>query len=204
MLFGKIEGDIVYAKLDDEPFVVSVPVGFLDEALNDPLQWQELPIFSFKSDEITSFSIAREGQPTLDLTRGENGWALSKGDGKVNQTNAQSLVNTLAKLRAVRWLGAKSPGDGLAKPAISVDFAARSAPGQTLRIGAVTGNNLHVAEAGGRQGVFAISAPDYTAFELPLIEKPAAPVPPTTPAATPSPDAAAPATPAPPIPAVPN
>ena len=50
--------------------------------------------------------IARDGQPTLTLERDKDKkWALAKGDGKVNQTNAQSLVNTLATLRAVRWLG---------------------------------------------------------------------------------------------------
>src|SRR6266849_249291 len=42
--FGKIEGNNVYARLGDEPFVVAVKRTLLDNIFVDPLQWQELAI----------------------------------------------------------------------------------------------------------------------------------------------------------------
>src|SRR5438445_3752704 len=48
LAFGKIEGNEVYARLGDEPFIVAVRPGLLDQIFADPLQWQELSIFKFK------------------------------------------------------------------------------------------------------------------------------------------------------------
>ena len=42
--FGKVDGDNVYARLADEPFVVAVRRGLVDQIFTDPLQWQELSI----------------------------------------------------------------------------------------------------------------------------------------------------------------
>lgn len=200
-LFGKTEGENVYAKLDDEPFVVSVPRGVLDFVMTDPLQWQDLAIFKNPADDVTGLEITREGQPVLSMERGKDGqWALAKGDGKVNQTNAQSLVNTLAALRAVRWLGAPAADYGLEKPTLTVAFKTKGQPGGKLLVGAATKDGLHCASADGGTGVFAISHPDFTAFELPLIDKPAAAAAPTAPTAETPAVAAPPVTPAPPIP----
>ena len=175
VLFGKTDGDKVYAKLDDEPYVVSVPATLLEVALTDPLQWQDLGIYRHKADEITAVEITRAGQPTLTLARAkEKQWVLAKGDGKINQTNVQSLVNTLATLRAIRWIGATSPAHGLGKPALKVTFQTRGGATGTLTAGAATPEGTHHAIAEGLTGTFALSRPDFTAFELPLLEKPAA------------------------------
>lgn len=188
VLFGKTEGDLVYAKLDEEPFVVSVLPALLDFAMADPLRWQELSIYQHKADDITSLEITREGQPTITLERDKDKkWALAKGDGKVNQTNTQSLVNTLASLRAVRWQGATTPEQGLSQPKITVAFKTATGAGKLL-IGSETPDHLSYAAAEGLTGTFGLSQPDVTAFQLPLIEG-AAPVP-----------APVPVTPAPPAP----
>src|SRR6184192_3057923 len=50
--FGRPEGDKVYARLTDEPFVVAVRRVLLDQISPDPLQWQELSIFKFKPEQI--------------------------------------------------------------------------------------------------------------------------------------------------------
>ena len=179
VLFGKTDGDKVYAKLDDEPYVVSVPATLLEVALTDPLQWQDLGIYRHKADEITAVEITRAGQPTLTLARAkEKQWVLAKGDGKINQTNVQSLVNTLATLRAIRWIGATSPAHGLGKPALKVTFQTSGGATGTLTAGAATPEGTHHAIAEGLTGTFALSRPDFTAFELPLLEKPAAAAPP--------------------------
>jgi hypothetical protein len=187
-LFGKTDGDLLYAKLDEEPFVVSVPKALLDYLLTDPAQWQDLAIYSNKAEDISFLEIAREGQPTITLERDkEKNWALAKGDGKVNQINAQSLINTLASLRAVRWAGATTPDHGLAPAKITVSFKTGTGSGKLL-VGSETPDHLSYATAEGLSGTFALSQPDVSAFLLSLIE-----------AAVPSPDVPAPApAPAPP------
>jgi hypothetical protein len=193
VLLGLIEGDKVYAKLDDEPFVVSVSKALLDFVLIDPLQWQDLAIYQNKPEDITTLEIAREGQPTVTLERDKDKkWALAKGDGQVNQINVQSLANTLASLRAVRWVGASAPEHGLAQPKITVSFKTASGAGKLL-LGTQTPDHLTYASAEGKTGTFGLSQPDVTAFQLPLIE--AAPSAPPAPASTP---------PSPPAPAVPT
>ncbi len=109
---------------------------------------------------------------------------FAKGDGNVHQINAQSLVNTLALLRAVRWIGPGTPEDGLENPALTVSFKTESTSGR-LFLGAITPEEMTRARVEGLNGTFEISRPDKEAFEMPLLDKRAASTPP--PAATPEP-----------------
>src|SRR5437868_2052137 len=119
--FGKQEGDNVYARLSDEPFVVAVRRNLLDQISRDSMQWQELSIFKFKPEQIHRFSIT--GEKELSLERDQtNQWRLVKGAGEVNQANLQLLLNTLSGLRAVRWLGATPPQCGFEKPQLILEF----------------------------------------------------------------------------------
>src|SRR5262245_63496532 len=102
--FGKEEGDNVYARLTDEPFVVAVRRGLLDQISSDPLRWQELSIFKFKPEQIQRLSVTTDKELSLERDQ-NNQWHWLKGSGAINQTNLQSLLNTLANLYAVRWLG---------------------------------------------------------------------------------------------------
>lgn len=202
VLFGRIDGENVYAKLDDEPFVVSVSKTILDFAHTDPLQWQDLTIYKYKSEDITSLEIAREGQPTITLERDkEQKWALAKGDGKVNQTNVQSLINTLASLRSVRWAGATTPEHGLSLQKLAVSFKTAGKATGKLTFGASTPDALVYASAEGLTGTFALSQPDVSAFQLPLIEAPTGTPPPPAPAVQENPPPAPPAVPPAPAPA---
>ena len=197
VLFGKIEGDKVYAKLDEEPFIVSLPKSILDAIRTDPIQWQELAIYKMKPEEITAIEVTRDGQPPISIERDKDKWKLAKGDGNLNQVNAQSLVNTLSSLRAVRWNGAAKPEDGLEKPAVIVTFKTSANGAGKLTVGSMSADEMWNASADGLTGVFSMSKPDEEALVLPLIEKPAAPAPPAQPApAVPE----APATPLPPNP----
>lgn len=207
ILFGKADGENVYAKLDDEPFVVSVSPSLLTNVMTDPLQWQGLSIYKNKPEDITSVEIVREGQPTLALERDKDKhWALAKGDGKLNQVNVQSLVNTLSGLRAVRWIGATTPEHGLAQPKTTVTFKTASGGGKLI-LGAQSPEALTYASADGLTGTFGVSQPDTTAFQLPLLEgAPASPAPATAPAPAAAPVSAptTPANPAAPAPAAPE
>ncbi len=95
ILFGKVEGDNVYAKLDTEPFIVTVNKSILASIATDPLQWQDLAIFHAKPDDVNALEITRDSQPPLAFVKEKDTWKPAQGDASVNPNNLQSLLNTL-------------------------------------------------------------------------------------------------------------
>ena len=181
--FGKVEGDSVYARLADEPFVVAVRRGLLERVFTDPLQWQELSIFSYKPEQIHRLSVMTDKE--LSLERSENNqWRWLKGRGDINQTDLQSLLNTLSTLHAVRWLGATAPQHDFEKPQLVLTFTTSpdDKASHKLTIGAGTGDGMWCARVDEREGAFVISNPNLNALKLPLVSQ-------TTPSPSPSPSA---------------
>ena len=151
-----------------------------------------------RPEEITAIEVTRGEQPPVSLEREKDKWKLAKGDGNLNQINAQSLVNTLSSLRAVRWTGEAKPEQGFDKPTVIVTFKTSANVSGKLTVGALSADEMWNATAEGLTGVFAMNKPDEEALVLPLIDKPAAPAPPVQPAP------AAPETPAAPLPPKPE
>ncbi len=187
--FGKVEGDNVYARVGDEPFVVAIRRNLLDQIFTDPLQWQELSIFNFKPEQIHRISVMTDKESGL-VRDAKNQWSWTKGSGPINQTNLQSLLNSLATLRAVRWIGSAIPAHGFDKPQLVVTFTTSPDDKAThkLTIGTVTPNGMWFAKVDEREGTFVISNPDANALRLSLVgQESPSPSPSPTLAATPSP-----------------
>jgi hypothetical protein len=171
--FGKVDGDNVYARLADEPFVVALRRGLLDQIFTDPLQWQELSIFKFKPEQIHRLSVMTDKE--LSLERGENNhWRWLKGSGDINQTNVQSLLNTLSNLHAVRWLEATPPQHGFEKPQLVVTFTTLpdDKASHKVTIGSGTSDGTWFARVDEREGAFVLSNPDLNTLKLPLVSQP--------------------------------
>src|SRR5437588_3035191 len=145
--FGKIEGNNVYARVGDEPFVVAVRRVLLDQIFTDPLQWEALSVFNFKPEQIHRVSVITDKE--LALVRGANNqWSWAKGNGAVNQTNVQSLLNTLSTLHAVRWTGPTTPAHGFDKSKLVVMFTTSPDDKAThkLTIGGAEPNGMSFAK----------------------------------------------------------
>ncbi len=171
--FGKVDGDNIYARLADEPFVVAVRRGLLDQVFTDPLQWRELSIFKFKPEQIHRLSVMTDKE--LSLERGENNqWRWLKGSGDINQTNVQSLLNTLSNLHAVRWLEATPPHHGFEKPQLVVTFTTLpdDKASHKVTIGSGTSDGTWFARVDEREGAFVLSNPDLNTLKLPLVSQP--------------------------------
>ena len=185
LAFGKQDGDNVYARLTDEPFIVTASRAVVDQIPADPLQWQGLSIFNFKPDQIHRLSVTTDKE--LSLERSENNqWHWLKGTGQIDTTNVQSLVNTLSSLHATRWLGATKPQDGLEKPQLTLAFttSADDKASHRLIIGAPANDGTFYARVDGREGTFAISNSDLNSLKLPLVAQPS-PTPSPAPSLTP-------------------
>ncbi|MEP6699037.1 MAG: DUF4340 domain-containing protein [Verrucomicrobiota bacterium] len=169
ILFGKTDGEMVYARLLDEPFIVAVRRTLLDNIFSDPLQWQDVAIFKMKPEEVQKFAVVTDRE--YSLVRGATKeWTWLKGNEPIAATNVQSLLNTLTKLRAVRWIGATTSAHGFDKPQIAITFV--TSPDEKsvhkLLVGGSAGNGMWFARTDEREGTFIMSNPDFNALRLPL------------------------------------
>ena len=170
--FGRVEGDNAYARVGEEPFVVAVRKAMLDNIFTDPVQWQDLAIFNFKPEQMHRLSVVTDKE--LTLTRGPNNQWTATDNAALNQTNVQSLLNTLSTLHAVRWLGATPPPHAFDKPQVVVTFTTSADDKAVHKV--TVGNNdnqgMWMTKTEEREGVFLISNPDLAALRLPLLQPP--------------------------------
>jgi Domain of unknown function (DUF4340) len=181
--FGKDEGDTVYARLTDEPFVVAVRRALLDQISPDPLRWQELAIFKFKPEQIHRISVTTDKELALERDQ-NNQWHWLKGNGAINQANLQSLLISLSNLHAVRWLGTTTPQEEFDKPKLVIDFTTSpdNKESHKLTIGVQNNDGTFCARVEGRDGTFTISGSDLNNLQLPLeVQHTASPLPTTAP-----------------------
>src|SRR5215468_8287724 len=167
--FGKQEGDNVYARLTDEPFVVTVPRGLLDQISPDTLRWQDLSVFKFKPEQIHRISITTDKELSLERDQ-NNQWHWLQGSGAINQPNLQSLLKALSNLYAVRWLGTTTPQQGFDKPQLLVSFTTSpdNKTSYKLTVGAQNSDGTFCARVDGRDGTFTISGVDFNKLKLSL------------------------------------
>jgi hypothetical protein len=183
--FGKIEGDNVYARVGDEPFVVMVHRTLLDQIPTDPAQWQDLTVFNFKPEQIHRVTVKTDKES--ELVRGaSNQWTWAKAGEPINQANVQSLVTDLAGLHATRWTGAPLPGQGFDKPQVVITFTTSPDDKAThkMTVGGTAPNGNWFAKVDERDGTFAISDADLKTLKLSLAAQPS---PTPGPSATPTP-----------------
>jgi hypothetical protein len=176
LTFGKAEGDNVYARLSDEPFIVAVRPGLVNQISPDPLQWQDLSIFKFKPEQIHRLSVTAENELSLERDH-RNQWHWLKGSGQINEANLQSLLNTLSALHAVRCLGETTPQHGFDKPKLVLAFTTSpdKKASHKLTIGAQNDDGTWCARVDGREGTFEISNLNLNSLKLPLTSEATAP-----------------------------
>ena len=192
LTFGRTEGDEVYARVDEEPFIVAVRRALLDEIFTDPVQWQELAIFNFKPDQVHRLAVTAAHEAAL--TRGAGGeWTSVAAGEHVNKVHVESLLATLTKLRAVRWIAGPPPPQSFDKPQFTITFT--TSPDDKARhqlvVGGPAGGGMWYGRVEERPGIFVLSNPDFNALRLPItaeVTPTPSPVPGTgaTPALSPS------------------
>ena len=180
--FGKVDGDNVYARIGDEPFVVAVKRTLLDNIFSDPNQWQELTVFKFKPEQVHRVSIVTDRE-TILVRGANNQWSMANGTAPLNQTNIQSLLNTLTGLHAVRWIGSTAPPQTFDKPQLVITFTTSPDDKKVHKVtlGAPDPKGMVYGKVDEKEGVFLISSPDFNALKLPVIQ------PSPTPTASPTP-----------------
>jgi hypothetical protein len=170
--FGKIDGENIFARVGEEPFVVAVHRSTLDNIFADPLQWQDLTIFKFKPEQIHRFALFTDHEQSL--IRGPNNqWEWVTGNGPINTVAVQSLVNTLASLHAVRWL-ANVPPAAFDKPQLVATFttSADDKAQHKVTISGPSADETSMARTDEHEGTFVISSSDLSALRGALVQLP--------------------------------
>jgi hypothetical protein len=183
--FGKIDGENIFARVGEEPFVVAVHRSTLDNIFADPLQWQDLTIFKFKPEQIHRFALFTDHEQSL--IRGPNNqWEWVTGNGPINTVAMQSLVNALASLHAVRWL-ANVPPAAFDKPQLVATFttSADDKAQHKVTISGPSADGTSMARTDEHEGTFVISSSDLSALRGALVQPPS-----PSPAASASPSVA--------------
>src|SRR5437867_1578731 len=190
--FGKIDGENIFARVGEEPFVVAVHRSTLDNIFADPLQWQELAVFKFKPEQIHRLSLFTDHEQSL-IRGANNQWQWVTGSGPINTVNVQSLVNTLASLHGVRWV-VNIPPATFDKPQLVATFTTSpdDKAQHKLTIGGPSADGTSMGRTDEHEGAFAISNPDLSALRGALVQPPspspsASPVVTTSPVASPTP-----------------
>ncbi|MEP6809484.1 MAG: DUF4340 domain-containing protein [Chthoniobacterales bacterium] len=184
--FGRTEGDDVYARVGEEPFVVTVPRAIVGDIPSDPVQWQELALFKFKPADVHRLAVMTDRETSV--TRGANGdWIHDSGGEAIDPARVESLLNSLAKLRAVRWVGGALPAQAFDKAQITITFTTSPDDKVThkLIVGGPAGSGMWYGRLEERPGVFVLSNPDFNALRSPFLVEPTS-TPPIAPAASPS------------------
>src|SRR5690606_15940050 len=100
--------------------VVSVKDSVVAEIPDTPGGWGSLNIFDMEPGDISRLEIQGAGRQPFRIHREENGqWSSSSGS--VDPVKAESLVNTLAKLRAIRRVWGEEAA-AFGEPAVTVRF----------------------------------------------------------------------------------
>jgi hypothetical protein len=163
VLFGNNVGSAIWAKLEDEPFIVSVPTWVSGMAFTDALKWQDLAIYKYQPGEIVAMDVTKDGQATLSVVRDKEGWKPAKGDIALDTANLDAMASSLATLRATEWAGATGPQQELAKPAVTITFTTADKKKNTVTVGAQQGEYWY-ASAAGFDGTFEIGRTDHDAL----------------------------------------
>ena len=170
--FGADGPDGVYARVEDEPFIIAVPRTLLDEIDSDPVRWRPLPVFNLKPEQIVALEItpgvsgSAAASPAPAFVCSGSSWAAAPGRaGTAETTHVQSLINTLASLSAMRW-----EASGALPGPVDTRISFQTADGkkQGLLLGARTKDGNRAAMIEGDTGWFTISTPDESAFRLRL------------------------------------
>src|SRR2546421_4272085 len=174
--FGNIDGENIFARVGEEPFVVAVHRSTLDNIFADPLRWQDLTIFKFKPEQIHRLALFTDHEQSL-IRGSNNQWQWVTGNGPINTVNVQSLVNTLSSLHAVRWI-VNVPPAIFDKPQLVATFTTSpdDKAQHKLTIGQPSPDGTSMALTDEDEGTFVISNSDLKALRAALVQ-PQSPLP---------------------------
>jgi hypothetical protein len=177
LIFGRVEGEACFMKLEEEPFIVTA-----NHRLPDwfPMDTYDLlpppppgPVLELKAAEVSGISVEGTDLDTARVHRLEGAWKDSAGNRTPDATAIEALLVKLETLKGGHVTGKHARLDeALNTPVLTLKIGAKTATGQTqrvLKVGALTKDGTHPATLEGREGVFLLSAADVALLQTKLL-----------------------------------
>jgi hypothetical protein len=177
LLFGNMEAEACFVKLEEEPFIVTashrLPDWFPMETFDLlPHPAPEL-VLGFKAAEACGISVEGTGLAAANLQKVDGTWKTSAGEQPPDTHSVEALLTKLESLKGGRVTGKHARLDtALKTPILSLKIDARTTAGQTqqiLKVGVLMKDGSHPATLEGKEGTFLLSAPDVTALQAKLL-----------------------------------
>lgn len=177
LLFGKVEGESGYVKLEDEPFIVAAEKVLLESLPSDTFDLLPPPapesVLELKAEAVVGIEFSAKDVPSVRLDRADGVWKPSTGDAKPDEPAIQALLARIAALRAARRTGQYPPlTHSLAVPFLTLKINTETTGVQashTLTVGTPLKDGTFPATLNGKEGVFLLSSEDVAALQRKLI-----------------------------------
>jgi Domain of unknown function (DUF4340) len=173
LAFGNSEGGLTYGRLEQEPYIFSVPDQFVNDLPTNEINFRTLDIFELRRDELESVHIEKPGKEAIDLVRGNNGkWVIKGAGAQQDEGKVQSFLNTLASLRATAWVGNSPPEQSLNASSLVVKFRYQSGEGNReteLRFDGTNPENQHYGTSTEQTGTFLVDDEQFKRLSASLV-----------------------------------
>jgi hypothetical protein len=173
LAFGNSEGGLTYGRLEQEPYIFSVPDKFVNDLPTNEISFRTLDIFELRRDELESVHIEKAGKEAIDLVRGNNGkWVIKGAEAQQDEGKVQSFLNTLASLRAAAWVVNSPPEQSLNASSLVVKFRYQSGESNReteLRFAGTNPENQHYGTSTEQTGTFLVDDEQFKRLSASLV-----------------------------------
>jgi hypothetical protein len=177
LLFGKVEGESCYVKLEDEPFIVAAEKSLLASL---PLETFDVlptaapePVLELKLADIVGVELAPKDAPAVRLDKADGVWKPSAGEVKPDESAIEALLARVATLRAGRRTGQHAPiVRSLKTSLLTLKIRTETSGVQAshiLTVGTPLKDGTFPTTVSGREGVFLLSSEDIGALQKKLL-----------------------------------
>jgi hypothetical protein len=152
-------GSDIYARVDDEPRVILVPVYLESTFDRETFDLRDKAIVRVDRDAVNTLGITSEGR-TIELVRADGDWRLTQPlAAPADYGEVNGLVSRLlsAQMRAIEEAPREAGAYGLNRPAASVRAGSAEAP-VVLHLGRAAGDDTVYGRVDGRPEIFTVDA----------------------------------------------
>jgi hypothetical protein len=175
VIFGRTENGVVYAKLEEEPYIFLVSEDLLQQLPATAYKFRSREIYDLTRNQLERVSIEYANGSRAELERNQDGqWIVRDAPNGQDEIALQSFLNALVGLRAVHWLGTPRPALGIDQPALRIRIVAQIRDRrrqEEVLIGSATPTGAHYAQIASDNSVFLLSAQDFKTLSAPLKRK---------------------------------
>jgi len=180
LLMGMEEGGAIYAKLEEEPFIVSVSKSLFESIPKDLSSLEPIPapeaVHVFAPEQVVGLETSSGAGNLLNLEKSEGAWKVSGGAAPADTAAVDSLLKHLADLKAPHkeLTAAEQPATD-EKPVVEVKLILQSegkASEIRYSVGARDRDGFFQTTVSGKTGVYLLRAGDREALLKKLVTTP--------------------------------